>query len=122
MAQTAFRIANVTFSGSRAEEFTSGGVPFFVGQLSVNFQIFNIGPNHVAGLIVTTDSWANSQVIPAGFKGFGAGFENWGAIFTSSGLPVTFEFVIFCDDFGGVDTVPRIWNTNGGSVFQQSVS
>jgi hypothetical protein len=35
---------------------------------------------------------------------------------------VTFEFVIFCDDFGGVDAVPRIWNTNGGSVFQERVS
>jgi hypothetical protein len=34
----------------------------------------------------------------------------------------TFEFVIFCDDLGGVSTVPRIWNTNAGAVFQATVT
>jgi hypothetical protein len=97
------------------------------------FQIFNRGPNHVAGLILTTDSWVTSQIVPATFQGFGdggAGFEFWSAIFTfvqggspdpPGPAPVTFEFVIFCDDFGGVDTVPRIWNTNQGTVFQEHV-
>jgi hypothetical protein len=32
---------------------------------------------------------------------------------------VTYEFVIFCDDFGGIDSVPRIWNTNGEIDFRQ---
>jgi hypothetical protein len=36
-------------------------------------------------------------------------------------VPVAFEFMIFCDDFGGIDTVPRIWNTNGGNRFQTAV-
>jgi FAD binding domain len=85
------------------------------------------GPNHVAGLIVTTDSWVNSQVVTARFQGFGDGFEFWNATFPSSPsgapqAPVTFEFVIFCDDLGGVDSVPRIWNTNGGTVFQEHVA
>jgi hypothetical protein len=34
---------------------------------------------------------------------------------------VTYEFVIFCDDFGGIDSVPRIWKTNGGNRFQATV-
>jgi hypothetical protein len=126
MAQTAFSIRNVTFSGSMVEGFQPGSpVPVFFPQLSVQFRIFNRGPNHVAGLIVTTDSWASSQIVPAKFQGFGDDFENWSATFPSSpalSAPVTFEFVIFCDDFGGVDSVPRIWNTNGGGVFQQIVS
>jgi hypothetical protein len=127
MAQTAFSITNVSFSGSIVEGFLPDSpTPVFFPQLSVNFQIFNSGPNHVAGLIVTTDSWVTSQIVPAAFQGFGAGFEFWRAIFPSSAgggppAPVTFEFVIFCDDFGGVDSVPRIWNTNGGTVFQERV-
>jgi len=125
MTQTAFYITNVTCSGSNAEGFTSGGAPVFFAQLSVQFQIFNSGPNHVAGLVLTTDSWVTSQVVPAAFEGFGDNFEFWGATFPSDSgpaAPVTFEFVIFCDDFGGVDSVPRIWNTNAGAVFQQSVT
>jgi len=126
MAQTAFSITNVTFSGRIVEGFRPGSpVPVFFPQLTVNFQIFNNGPNHVAGLILTTDSWATSQVVPASFQGFGSGFEFWGATFPSSPVlsaPVTFEFVVFCDDFGGTTSVPRIWNTNGGSVFQETVS
>jgi hypothetical protein len=125
MAQTAFSIENVTFSGSVQETFVGeGGVPEFFSQLSVEFVILGRGPNHVAGLILTTDSWVTSQLVAATFQSFGTisgnGIEFWGAAF-QSGLPVTFEFVIFCDDFGGIDSVPRIWNTNGGSVFQQSV-
>ena len=124
MAQTAFSITNVTFHGSIAEGFV-GPVPTFFPQLSVQFQIFNIGPNHVAGIIVTTNSWVTSQIVPAAFQEFGEGFELWHVSFPSSpggpAAPVTFEFVVFCDDFGGVNSVPRIWNTNGGAVFQQTV-
>jgi hypothetical protein len=110
--QTAFSIANVTFS---ADPEAPGVVV-----LSVNFQIFNNGPSHVAGLIVTTDFWVTSQVAPAAFQGFGGGFEFWRADFSTSGPPVSFEFVIFCDDFGGDTFVPRIWNTNGGNRFRAS--
>ena len=110
--QTAFFIANVTFSAVPVE-------PGVVA-LTVNFQIFNNGPSHVAGLVVTTDFWGTSHVVPATFQGFGAGFEFWRAEFDTAGPPVAFEFVIFCDDFGGVDFVPRIWNTNGGNRFQST--
>ena len=70
------------------------------------------------GLIVTTDFWRTSQTAPAAFQGLGAGFKFWRADFQVRGFSVTFEFVIFCDDFGGVDFVPPIWNTNGGNRFQ----
>jgi hypothetical protein len=72
-------------------------------------------------LIVTTDFWVTSHVKPAAFQGFGAGFEFWHADFQAQDAPVTFEFVIFCDDFGGDNDVPRIWNTNGGNRFQARV-
>ncbi len=125
MTQTAFSIANVTFSGSL------GGFAGNEPHLSVDFQIFNRGPFHVAGLIVTTDFWVTSQVAPATFQSFGAisglpfGFEFWRATFDgprlNPGQSATFDFVIFCDDFGGADSVPRIWNTNGGNPFQLTV-
>jgi hypothetical protein len=111
--QTAFNIANVSFS---PDPVASGVV-----ELTVNFQIFNNGPSHVAGLIVTTDFWVTSHVAPAAFQGFGAGSESWRATFSTSGPPASFEFVIFCDDFGGNGTVPRIWNTNGGNRFRASM-
>ena len=88
MAQTAFSIQNVSASGSIVESFPSGPSPIFVPQLSVNFQIFDRGPNHVAGLILTTDSWVTSQIVPAQFQGFGeaggTGIEFWNATFTLS--------------------------------------
>jgi|SRR6476646_1623916 len=108
--QTAFSITDVTFSANPV-------APGLI-DLSVNFQIFNNGPSHVAGLIVTTDFWRTSQVAPAAFQGFGAGFEFWRVNHQVPGSALSFEFVIFCDDFGGVDFVPRIWNTNGGKRFQ----
>jgi hypothetical protein len=111
--QTAFSITNVTFSADQVE-------PNLIS-LSVDFQIFNNGPSHVAGLVVTTDFWRTSQIAGAAFQGFGAGFEFWRADFQTSGSSATFEFVIFCDDFGGLDFVPRIWNTNGGNRFQARV-
>jgi hypothetical protein len=111
--QTAFSITNV--------RFTADPVAPNVVDLVVDFQIFNNGPSHVAGLVVTTDFWITSHVAPAAFQGFGAGSEFWRAVFQTAGPPVTYEFVIFCDDFGGVDSVPRIWNTNGGNRFQARV-
>jgi len=109
--QTAFNITNVTFSATFDPEPPENA-------LLVNFQIFNKGPNHVAGIIVTTNDWVTSQVAPARFVSFSDGGENWSVSFSGGTPGSTFEFVIFCDDFGGVDFVPRIWNTNGGSVFQ----
>jgi len=117
--QTAFSITNVTFSaGFNPVPPTEGGG----SSLSVNFQILNRGPNHIAGLFVTTNSWATWQVIPAGFVSFSSEGENWTANFGVQTQVRTFEFVIFCDDLGGVNTVPRIWNTNGGAVFQAAVT
>jgi hypothetical protein len=111
--QTAFYIDNVsssaTFDQGEGEE----------SSLSVTFDIFNRGPNHIAGLFVTTDSWGTWQIVHAQFVSFNDGGENWSASLSVPGPKVqTFEFVVFCDDLGGVDSVPRIWNTNAGSVFQ----
>jgi hypothetical protein len=111
--QTAFSITDVSFS---ADPVAPGVVA-----LTVNFQVNNNGPSHVAGLMVTTDFWITSHVAAASFQGFGAGFEFWRADFSvNANPPVTFEFAIFCDDFGGNNTVPRIWNTNGGNRFRAS--
>lgn len=111
--RTAFQIKNVTF--------TPNAPAPGVASLTVDFQVFDNGPSHVAGLVVTTDFWGSSHVVPAVFQRFGAGFEFWRAEFETSGPPVSFEFVIFCDDFGGDETVPRIWNTNGGTRFRTSI-
>jgi hypothetical protein len=109
--QTAFSITNVSFS--------AGAVFPGTISLTVDFEIHNNGPSHVAGLIVTTDFWKTSHVAPAVFQSFVANFERWKATFQVSGVAsVDFEFVIFCDDFGGVGSVPRIWNTNGGNRFR----
>src|SRR5262245_61847717 len=55
-----------------------------VSSLRVDFQVFNNGPSHVAGLIVTTDFWKTSHVVTAAFQGFGAGFEFWRATFQAA--------------------------------------
>jgi hypothetical protein len=108
--QTAFFIQDVTFG-------ISTPVSNFVN-LTVDFQIHNSGPAHVAGLVWTIDGWKTSHVEDAVFEALGQGFEFWRAVvgFTSNDVPA-FEFVVFCDDFGGGDQVPRIWNTNGGNRF-----
>jgi len=110
--QTAFFIDNVS-----PEIATS---PTGAFSLTVNFQIHNNGPGHVAGLVITTDDWKTSQVVPAVFQGFGQGFEFWQALAQPPAVAILqgSEFVIFCDDFGGGDQVPRIWNTNEGNRFR----
>jgi hypothetical protein len=116
--QTAFSITDVTSSP------TFNPLPPTMGggsSLTVNFQILNQGPNHIAGLIVTTNSWATWQMVPASFVRFIGTAESWTAHFEVQTRVTTFEFVIFCDDLGGVSTVPRIWNTNAGAVFQAIV-
>jgi len=97
--QTAFSITNVSFSADP--------VAPNVVDLVVDFQIHNNGPSHVAGLIVTTDFWITSHIAPAAFQSFGTGFKIWRSVFQTPGPPVTYEFVIFYDDFGGIDTVPN---------------
>jgi hypothetical protein len=117
--QTAFSIKNVSYSVSiiTPPPHLGGGGPYSV--VSVSFDIFNQGPNHIAGIFVTTDSWFTWQVVHASFVQFIADDgENWSVSFNSGEIP-SFEFVVFCDDLGGVESVPRIWNTNGGSAFQQ---
>jgi hypothetical protein len=111
--QTAFNITDVSFNADP--------VAPNVVVLEVDFRIYNNGPSHVAGVIVTTDFWVTTQDATAQFQGFGQGFEFWKATFQTQGPPVSFEFVIFCDDFGGVDFVPRIWNTNGGNRFRTNI-
>jgi hypothetical protein len=108
--QTAFNITDVTFSTVPLD----GGLV----SLAVSFRIYNHGPAHVAGLVVTTDLWVTSQTVKAVFRDVGAGYELWEASFSAPGPPVTFEFVVFCDDYGGLNSVPRIWNTNSGNRYQ----
>jgi hypothetical protein len=123
MAPTAVKIVNVTFSGE-----ILAGFP----QLIVEFQVLTRGPFHVAGLILTEDSWKHTQVVDAVFQRFGTislfgtpfEVEFWHAEHIGPRLGIgesrIFEFVVFCDDFGGADSVPRIWDTNRGNPYQFS--
>ncbi len=117
--QTAFGIDSISFSTDVQGE-GGAGIPLPTQVvLTVAFRVFNIGPSHVAGIVVTTDFWVTTHVVPAVFQGFGAGFESWQAVFSVDDAgPVSYEFVVFCDDFGGENQVPRIWNTNGGNRFR----
>jgi hypothetical protein len=83
--QTAFSITSVGFN---ADPVAPGQV-----SLSVDFQVHNNGPSHVAGLVVTTDFWKTSHIVPAVFQSFGQGFEFWHADTSAPGPPVKFEFV-----------------------------
>jgi hypothetical protein len=121
--ETATRIDFVSHTTDVVGEGSGSGVQTFV-HLTVNFRVNQRGPAHVAGIIVTHDDWVTSQVTLARFQQFDGNAEVWQALLSVSAdsLPtitgLSFEYVIFCDDFGGVDQVPRIWNTNGGQRFQ----
>jgi hypothetical protein len=109
--QTAFSITGVSFN---AEVIEDEGT-----RLNVDFEVHDTGPSHVAGLVVTTDFWTTSQVVMAAYQRTTDGFEVWHADFLAD-ASVTFEFVIFCDDYSGENEVPRIWDTNGGRRYQVS--
>jgi hypothetical protein len=85
--------------------------------LTVNFNVFSKGPAHVAGIIYTTNGWASTTVAPASFQGFNGDLELWKAVVITGGNNITFQYVIWCDDYAGVNVVPRIYNTNGGDQF-----
>jgi hypothetical protein len=86
--------------------------------LTVNFQVYRKGPAHMAGIIFTTDGWATASTAMAQFQSFGPGdVENWKASVTVGGNNVRFQYVIFCDDFAGLNQVPRIYDTNGGNQY-----
>jgi hypothetical protein len=112
--QTALSITNVTFSASFNPIPPSQGGG---SSLSVGFDVLGRGPNHIAGMYVTADSWGNWEEVHARFSNFTSNGEHWTAGVQLPDRIRTFEFVVFCDDLGGVNTVQRIWNTNGGTVF-----
>jgi hypothetical protein len=109
--QTAFSITGVSFNAEVVEDEGA--------RLNVDFEVHDTGPSHVAGLVVTTDFWTTSQVVLAAYQRTTDGFEVWHADFLADASG-TFEFVIFCDDYGGENEVPRIWDTNGGRRYQVS--
>ena len=109
--QTAFSITGVSFNAEVVEDEGA--------RLNVDFEVHDTGPSHVAGLVVTTDFWTTSQVVLAAYQRTTDGFEVWHADFWAD-ASVTFEFVAFCDDYGGDNEVPRIWDTNGGRRYQVS--
>jgi hypothetical protein len=69
-------------------------------------------------VISTANFWAATTEARAAFQSFDGAEEVWKAVVTVPGNNVSFEYVIFCDDFRGVSSVPRIWNTNGGETFK----
>ncbi len=113
--QTASFIVGVSASATFSPLPVSAGGG---SSLSVTFYIFQNGPNHIAGIYVTTDNWYTWQVVHAKFVEFIDFGEQWSASFSVDTQVSTFQFVVFCDDLGGIESVPRIWNTNNGSTFQ----
>jgi hypothetical protein len=89
--------------------------------LTVNFRILKLGPAHVAGIVFSSDFWASRHEALASFQHFEGDSELWQTAVTVPGFHAI-EYVIFCDDFRGVDTVPRIYNTNGGETFRPVAS
>lgn len=85
--------------------------------LTVIFSVFQKGPAHVAGIIYTTNGWASATVAPAVFQNFSGDVEVWQAVVSVGGKNVAFQYVIWCDDYAGVNAVVRICNTNGGDQF-----
>jgi hypothetical protein len=102
-------------SDSARNTFNQGGQST---ALTVNFRTFKRGPAHVAGIIYSDNFWGSRQEGLAVFQRFEGDFEIWKADVSVPRSNRTFEYVIFCDDFRGVDTVPRLYNTNGGETFR----
>jgi hypothetical protein len=98
------------------------GIQGLHSALTVNFSVFRKGPAHVAGLIYTTDGWISTGEQPARFQSFSGDTENWQVVVRVGGNNVTFQYVIFCDDFAGVNAVPRVYNTDGGNQFSVTSS
>ena len=102
-------------SDSARNTFNQGGKSTV---LTVNFRVLKQGPAHVAGIIFSADFWGSRNEGRASFQRFEGDSEVWQAVVSVRDNGVKFEYVIFCDDFRGVDTVPRIYNTNGGETFR----
>ena len=79
--------------------------------------MFTRGPAHVAGLRYTTDFWKTPLTAIANFQRFEGSFEFWHAEAQAPGNNVTFEYVIFCDDYRAVQNVKSIYHTNNGEAF-----
>ena len=112
MAASADRI---DFVGNSAKNIANAG-----GQsslLKVDFRVFSRGPAHVAGLRYTTDFWKTPLTAIATFQRFEGNFEFWHAEAQAPGNNVTFEYVIFCDDYRAVQNVKSIYHTNNGETF-----
>jgi hypothetical protein len=107
---------SIQFISDRAKNtFDQGGERT---ALTVDFRVFKRGPAHVAGIIFSPDFWGSRNEALATFQRFEGDFEVWKAVVSVRGLNAKIEYVIFCDDFRGIDTVPRLYHTNGGETFR----
>ena len=93
-----------------------------VPALTVDFRVFKRGPAHVAGIIFSPDFWGSRNEALATFQRFEGDFEVWNVVVSVRGLNAKIEYVIFCDDFRAIDTVPRLYHTNGGETFRPVAS
>jgi hypothetical protein len=87
-------------------------------RLTVNFQVFKRGPAHVAGLLYSSNFWAQRNEVQAKFIRFEGDSEVWQASTTVPGNSVNFEYVIFCDDHRDIQNVRKLYNTNFGETFR----
>jgi hypothetical protein len=111
----------IDFLGHSARGDVNEGGSF--STLTVNLRVLSRGPAHVAGIIYTVDFWVTPREALARFQRFDGNFEIWQAQVTVGGsYSASFEYVIFCKDFRGVNEVPEIFNTNGGETFRIQAS
>jgi len=111
----------IDFVGHTAIGDVNEGGPFT--ELTVDFKVQSKGPAHVAGIIYTVDFWVTPRKALATFQRFDGDSEVWQAHVTVGGSDAaSYEYVIFCKDFRGIDDVPQIFNTNGGETFRIQAS
>ena len=110
---------SIQFISDRAQKISGSGGDRI--QLTVDFRVFKKGPAHMAGIMYSPNFWGSRQEALASFQRFEGDSEVWRTIVTVPGHN-QIEYVIFCDDFRGVDTVPRIYNTNRGETFRPVAS
>jgi hypothetical protein len=106
----------IDFVGHNAKNSNNRGGASSI--LTVDLRIFKKGPSHVVGLTYTTDFWKTRNEQLASFQNFDGDFEVWQAKVNAPGNNVSFEYVIFCDDYRDIQNVKKIYNTNNGETFR----
>jgi hypothetical protein len=104
---------------------TSDYPPKEIRLVEISFRVYYNGLNHVAGIVFSTDGWKSRQEAFATFQTFCGDQSRRGELWkVEHGFPptgaISFEYVIWCEDYRCIDSVKRIYKTdeiNGGQPF-----